>query len=211
MTTYQPTDRRSETLSRNARPRNSSHDRHVARTNNTPESFRPGHRVALQHPDTKEWSVRGYIIDQVAPRSYDVDVIWHCSTKEQMSHTYASFTTPRRPQRTPHRRRHRSSNNKTKKRKKQNRYLTQNLNVIQIMTVGTRPLFHMDLARIVMKMIITQPRGRVAGWCATAIPRTTMNFKLSVYPNWMNTRDSVPPQISTFSTFYSFMYIVLRS
>ena len=57
----------------------------------------------------------------------------HCDFQlTTSSPTYASFTL-QRPWRTPHHRR--NSNNKPKKK---NQHLTQNLNVIQIMTVGTR-------------------------------------------------------------------------
>ena len=37
-----------------------------------PEEFRPKQRVALQDPSTKEWTVRGQIIEEVAPRSYNI-------------------------------------------------------------------------------------------------------------------------------------------
>ena len=48
------------------------HDKNISKT--TRETFRPGQRVALQNPKTKEWTVRGRIIEEVAPRSYNVQV-----------------------------------------------------------------------------------------------------------------------------------------
>ena len=38
------------------------------------ETFKPGQRVALQDPRSKEWSIRGQIIEEVAPRSFTVRV-----------------------------------------------------------------------------------------------------------------------------------------
>ena len=49
------------------------HDRKI-NCRSDPESFRPGQRVALQDPVSKEWSVRGQIIEEVAPRSFAVRV-----------------------------------------------------------------------------------------------------------------------------------------
>ena len=36
------------------------------------DTFRPGQRVALQDPKSKEWSIRGQIVKEVAPRSFAV-------------------------------------------------------------------------------------------------------------------------------------------
>ena len=38
----------------------------------TPESFKTNQQVAIQHYATKEWSLKGTIIEKVAPRSYTV-------------------------------------------------------------------------------------------------------------------------------------------
>ena len=51
------------------------HDRKInQRSQPNSNAFHPGQRVALQHHETKEWSLRGQIIKEVAPRSYDVEV-----------------------------------------------------------------------------------------------------------------------------------------
>ena len=47
------------------------HDKNVS-TKLIRETFRPNQRVALQDPSTKEWTLRGQIIEEVAPRSYEV-------------------------------------------------------------------------------------------------------------------------------------------
>ena len=43
-------------------------------TRTLPETFRPGQRVALQDPVSKEWSIRGQIVQEVAPRSFSVQI-----------------------------------------------------------------------------------------------------------------------------------------
>ena len=48
------------------------HDRKLPVKQPTSAKFRPGQRVALQHHQTKEWSIRGQIIEEVAPRSFNV-------------------------------------------------------------------------------------------------------------------------------------------
>ena len=49
------------------------HDRRIFSKTRT-ETFRPGQRVALQDPVSKEWSVRGEIVEEVAPRSFSVRI-----------------------------------------------------------------------------------------------------------------------------------------
>ena len=48
------------------------HDRKLPAKQPTGSKFRPGQRVALQHHQTKERSIRGQIIEEVAPRSFNV-------------------------------------------------------------------------------------------------------------------------------------------
>lgn len=48
------------------------HDNKILRKQTNPETFTPGQKVALQHHSTKEWSIRGTIVKEVAPRSFDV-------------------------------------------------------------------------------------------------------------------------------------------
>ena len=49
------------------------HDNHRNLTDKTPAAeFTPGQKVRLQHHITKEWSLKGTVISEVAPRSYDV-------------------------------------------------------------------------------------------------------------------------------------------
>ena len=55
------------------RTQQQQHDKRIT-TKSTPETFRPNQRVALQDPRTKEWTVRGRIIEEVAPRSFNVQV-----------------------------------------------------------------------------------------------------------------------------------------
>ena len=53
------------------------HDRHIHVHNSQQENcnkFLPGQHVAIQHHVTKEWSIRGQIIQEVAPRSYEIQV-----------------------------------------------------------------------------------------------------------------------------------------
>ena len=50
------------------------HDKKHATTRGSREEFQPGQAVAIQHETTKEWSVHGTIIQQVAPRSYEIQL-----------------------------------------------------------------------------------------------------------------------------------------
>ena len=49
------------------------HDRKIF-TKTTSETFRLGQRVALQDPTSKQWSIRGRIVEEVAPRSFSVRI-----------------------------------------------------------------------------------------------------------------------------------------
>ena len=50
------------------------HDRNIAssRTLKNVISFMPNNLVAVQHPETKTWSVRGKIISRIDERSYSI-------------------------------------------------------------------------------------------------------------------------------------------
>ena len=50
------------------------HDKKHATTRGSREEFQPGQAVAIQHETTKEWSIHGTITQQVAPRSYEVQL-----------------------------------------------------------------------------------------------------------------------------------------
>ena len=47
------------------------HDKYIT-TKTTKEVFSPGMRVAVQDQQSKEWSIRGRILRQAGPRSFDI-------------------------------------------------------------------------------------------------------------------------------------------
>ena len=67
--TNQPPKRRPLMEERNTQKHH--HDRKIL-TKTKPETFRPGQQVAIQDHVTKEWSIHGRIVEQVAPRSYTI-------------------------------------------------------------------------------------------------------------------------------------------
>ena len=48
------------------------HDKHIHQQAHINKEFLPGQHVAIQDHVTKEWSIRGKIIQEVAPRSFDI-------------------------------------------------------------------------------------------------------------------------------------------
>ena len=48
------------------------HDKKLPTTKPPTSKFLPGQRVAVQHHQSKEWSIRGQIVEKVGPRSYTV-------------------------------------------------------------------------------------------------------------------------------------------
>merc|ERR1712131_344584 len=47
------------------------HDRKIFNKATT-ETFKPGQRVAIQDPVSKQWSIKGQIVEEVAPRSFTI-------------------------------------------------------------------------------------------------------------------------------------------
>ena len=67
------------------------HDKKIYK--HTAEGFRPRQRVALQDPHTKEWTIRGQIIEEVAPRSYRVQTASGIILRRNRRHIRKLFST----------------------------------------------------------------------------------------------------------------------
>ena len=68
------------------------HDKNIS-SRTISEGFRPKQRVALQDPSTKEWTLRGQIVEEVAPRSYTVQLTNGTVLRQNRCHIRKLYST----------------------------------------------------------------------------------------------------------------------